>query len=201
MSKQKAFILLLILLTCQSTKASQLHPHTGEIPYAALSFETSLTLINFSESEEQKIFQAAQLIKRVIATKEFRESVLNHTWDGKQQFVNNKGLTNLEIYNLLLEASEAYNPVKNNVLDAELELYFEANKTIGYTFPTSRRIWMNKKYFDKYTPIQVADNLVHEWMHKLGFEHSSTWSKERDHSVPYAIGYIVEEIARKIARP
>jgi hypothetical protein len=39
---------------------------------------------------------------------------------------------------------------------------------------------------------------MHEWMHKIGFTHAVTWSKDRDHTVPYAIGYLIEELAAKI---
>ena len=91
------------------------------------------------------------------------------------------------------------NTTKNNTMDVELELYQQKTKTIGYTYPNTVRIWMNKKYFSRYTPVKVADNLMHEWMHKLGFTHEVIWSKDRDHSVPYAVGYIVEELAAEIS--
>ena len=92
------------------------------------------------------------------------------------------------------------NTSKNNTMDVELELYHQKTNTIGYTYPNTVRIWMNTKYFNKYTPVKVADNLMHEWMHKLGFTHATVWSKERDHSVPYAIGYLVEELAEKLVK-
>ena len=172
--------------------------HDAEIPGAALTFGTQTTLLNFSEQEKAKLIQATEIIKKVVASREFRDGILNHTWDGKKQFANNQGFSNAEIYQKILHASESYLTDKNNVLDVELELFFEPTKTIGYTYPNTKRIWMNKKYYDKYTPIQVSDNLFHEWLHKIGFDHSTTWSKERDHSVPYAIGYLVEKIAHKM---
>jgi hypothetical protein len=86
-------------------------------------------------------------------------------------------------------------------MDVELELYQNTSNTIGYTYPHTSRIWMNSKYFNKYTPVQVADNLFHEWLHKLGFDHAIKYTLRRNYSVPYAIGYLMEELAHKHYRP
>ena len=122
--------------------------------------------------------------------------MLNYSYKGAREFVDNGGLSNEEIYKKILEGAEQMgNRLKNNTMDVELELYHQTTKTIGYTYPNTVRIWMNKKYFNRYTPIKVADNLMHEWMHKLGFTHATTWSADRDHTVPYAIGYLIEDLA------
>lgn len=162
----------------------------------AFSWDADLYLVNFDNSQEQKVRKAVDLIKKVIVSKEFRDRVLNYEYNGEKKFVDNQGLSNEDIYNTIFEGAEKIgNKNKNNTMDVELELYHQKTNTIGYTYPNTARIWINTKYFSKYTPIKVADNLMHEWMHKLGFTHATTWSKERDHSVPYAIGYIIEEIA------
>ena len=82
-------------------------------------------------------------------------------------------------------------------MDFELELYYASRNTIGYTYPDVLRIWMNTKYFDSYTPSEVAGNVFHEWTHKLGFEHATTHSVSRDSSVPYAIGYLIKELGKE----
>jgi hypothetical protein len=81
-------------------------------------------------------------------------------------------------------------------MDTEVELYYAATNVVGYTYATSYRIWVNTKYFNSYSEAGVAHNLFHEWMHKLGFNHASTWSESRDYSVPYALGHLVGEIGR-----
>jgi hypothetical protein len=48
-----------------------------------------------------------------------------------------------------------------------------------------------------YTPAEVAGNVFHEWTHKLGFGHDSRYSVSRNSSVPYALGYIMEELGKK----
>lgn len=168
------------------------------VPRLALSWNAELYLVNFDAAQEEKVRKAVDLIKKVIASPEFRKRVLEYQYKGNNRFIDNHGYTNEEIYQKILDGAEMMgNKTKNNTMDVELELYHQKTKTIGYTYPNTVRIWMNKKYFSRYTPIKVADNLMHEWMHKLGFTHEVTWSRDRDHSVPYAIGYLVEELAEE----
>jgi hypothetical protein len=105
-------------------------------------------------------------------------------------------LSNAQIYQVILEAAERLQPAKNNLIDAEVELYFAANSTVGYTYSSTRRIWVKTKFFNNYTAAGVAHNLFHEWMHKLGFNHATTWSSSRDHSVHCALGYLVGELGK-----
>lgn len=168
------------------------------VPRLALSWNAELYLVNFNAKQEEKVRKAVELIKKVVASSEFRKRILNYQYKDKTTFVDNHGFTNEEIYQKILDGAEKMgNKSSNNTMDVELELYHQKTKTIGYTYPNTVRIWMNKKYFNRYTPIKVADNLMHEWMHKLGFTHDVTWSRDRDHSVPYAIGYLVEELAQE----
>lgn len=170
-----------------------------EVPAQALSWDADLYLTNFNREQEEKVRKAVEIIKKVISMKEFRDRVLNYSYKGADQFFENQGMTNSEVYQKLLDGAERIgNTAKNNTLDVELELYYQSTNTIGYTYPNTVRIWMNTKYFNKYTPIKVADNLMHEWMHKLGFTHAVIWSKDRDRTVPYAIGYLIEELAAKL---
>lgn len=169
------------------------------VPAAAHSWEADVYYVNFSSEDQAKVEKAIVLMKKVIASQIFKDAVLNHTYNGKKGYVDSNGLTNEQIYQKILDgAEEMGNTTKNNTLDVELELYFQATTTIGYTYPDTTRIWMNKKYFDKYTPVNVSGNLMHEWLHKLGFGHAMTYSQSRDSSVPYAIGYMMERMAKNI---
>ncbi len=172
----------------------------GQAPVEAHSFQTNVDLVNFNSTQEQKVLQAAELIRKVIATEEFKEAVINFNFNGQKTFSNNGGLSNLQIYNKILWAAESLRPDRNNALDVELELYTDdTSSTIGYTYANSNRIWMNTKYFNQYTAVDVTDNLFHEWLHKLGFEHDSIRTPERPYSVPYALGYLMERLAQDFA--
>ena len=134
------------------------------------------------------------MIKKVVATEAFRNKVLNHTYNGVKTFVDNGGYTNAQIYTKILEAAETLYPTKNNTMDMEVELYYAATSTVGYTYANVTKIWVNTKYFNTNTTGSVAANLFHEWLHKIGFKHASSYSTSRDYSVPYAIGRMISSI-------
>lgn len=181
------FFFVFFLMSCGGARAS--------IP----AWDADIRFVNFESHQEEKIQHAIALIRKVVASPEFRERILNHTYEGKKTFVDNRGLTNAEIYQKIADGAEIIGDTsKNQKMNVELELYHSKTKTIGYTYPNTTRIWMNTKYFNRYTPVKVADNLMHEWMHKLGFTHAMKYSVERNYSVPYAVGYLVEELAGKI---
>lgn len=167
------------------------------VPSEALTFDFNVTTYNMTDAQNAKIDAAKKLIKKVVSSEEFKDRVLNFTYNGKKQFVDNNGMTNAEIYQAILDGAETLYPAKNNKMDLEIELYYQATSTIGYTYPNVTKIWMNTKYFNNYTPVEVSDNLTHEWLHKLGFDHATSYSTSRDYSVPYGIGYLVEELAAK----
>jgi hypothetical protein len=167
------------------------------LPNEAYTFDTNLILVNFGRSQEHKVLKAAELIRAVVATSEFRRAVINHTYNGKKTFVDNNGLTNTQIYNRILQGAEKLLPKRNNAMDVELKLYKADNQVIGYTYPNTTMIWMNTKFFNVYTAPQVAGNLMHEWLHKLGFGHATKKTPSRPYSVPYAIGYIIERLTKK----
>lgn len=80
-------------------------------------------------------------------------------------------------------------------MDIGIKLYYENSSTVGYTTTTSKIINMNTKFFNTYSSSGVSRNMMHEWLHKLGFKHAVNYSSSRDYSVPYAIGSIMEKLA------
>ncbi len=56
---------------------------------------------------------------------------------------------------------------------------------------------MNEKFLNANRPYKVTTNMVHEWCHKLGFKHDVQATPGRKYSVPYAVGYIVRDLAAK----
>lgn len=167
------------------------------VPALALSFRTNVQYLSgFTGADEDKYNQAVALVKKVVATEEFRNKVLSFTYNGSKAFVQNNGLTNEQIYQDILEAAETLQPAKNNTLDVGVKLYYEASSTVGYTSSSITYINVNTKFFDTYSINSVAGNLFHEWLHKLGYAHDSAATTRRPYSVPYAIGYIVRDIGK-----
>jgi ribosomal protein L21 len=168
------------------------------VPSAALNFEVNLNLNKFNSTQEDKVLEAADLIKKVVASEEFKKKVLSYKYRGKKAFNDNAGLSNAQIYKKIIEGSEKLRPGKDNEMDLDLEVYKENNNTVGYTYPSVIRVWMNSKYLNKNSPAKVTTNMMHEWLHKLGFKHDVKATPDRKHSVPYAIGYIVAKLAARI---
>ena len=141
-------------------------------PSEAYLFDAQIHYVNFGPSDQEKVEKAIELIKTVIASPEFKHRVVNYTYEGKKAFVDNKGFSNEEIYLKLIDGKEDLFPEVDYQMDLELELYYSSRNTVGYTYPNSTRIWMNTKYFNVFTPAEVAGNIFHEWIHKLGFDHA-----------------------------
>lgn len=169
----------------------------GDVPNEALTFDVNYVLTNFDRGSEEKLLKAIEIIKKVIASNQFRSKVLNFTFQGKKQFFENKGLSNEEIYQKILEGSEDLKPDDDNQMDLELELYYSWTSTVGYTTPGAMKIYLNSKFYNPFTPSEVAGNVFHEWTHKLGFEHATNYSNERDSTVPYAIGYLIRDLGKQ----
>lgn len=169
----------------------------GDVPHEATIFEVDATLTDFDANDEIKVRKAFEIIKKVVGSQEFKNRVLDFTYNGEKQFVDNDNLSNGQIYTKLLNGSEDLRPGNDHTMDLDLELYYSSRSTVGYTYADGLRIWMNTKFFDAYTPCEVAGNVFHEWTHKLGFTHASSYSVRRDSSVPYALGYLMEELGKK----
>ena len=172
-------------------------------PMASHAFDVTLKLKGFNQEQEQKIFKAIKLIKKVVLSPEFKEAVISKSFNNEFTYKDNAGLTNEEIYQKIIEGRELVgrNTEANGIMDLELVLYRDDNSnTIGYTYPKISHVYINEKFLNKFEPYQVANNLFHEWLHKIGFDHSVEKTPEREHSVPYALGYIVKDIAKGISQ-
>lgn len=170
---------------------------SGNVPAQALSFKTNVSyLTGFTSTDEEKYNEAVAIVKKVVATEAFRTQVLNHTYGGVKTYVQNNGLTNAQIYQAILDAAEKLTPAKNNTMDVGVKLYYENNSVVGYTSGSINYINVNTKFFDSYDPNEVAGNLFHEWLHKLGYGHDSAATARRPYSVPYAIGYMIRNLGK-----
>lgn len=167
------------------------------VPSAALNFDVSVSMNNFNGNQQDKILTAAELIRKVVASDEFKNGILNHKYKGKKTFVDNGGLTNAQIYKAIIEGSEKLNPGVDNQMDLNLTVYRENTMVVGYTYPNVFEIWMNSKFLNANTPAKVTTNMMHEWLHKMGFKHAAKKTANRKYSVPYAIGYLTARLAKK----
>jgi len=167
------------------------------VPTLALTWDTNVRTYSMTSSQEAKIQKAEYKIRKVLASDEFRLKVLNHTYGGVKRFVDNGGLSNSQIYYKMLNGAEKLNGVSDNEMDMWIKTYYSSSNTVGYTSTGSNYVYMNRKFLNSYTSTQVTRNMIHEWLHKLGFKHAVSYSTSRNYSVPYGIGRIMETLAAK----
>jgi hypothetical protein len=151
----------------------------------------------FSGAELTKMNAALEVLEEVVNSETFKEKVINFkNTKGQRAFASNLGLSNEAIYERFMDGREMLLQNTPGEMNFYLKLYNSWwSKVVGWTNPDINTININKKFFKNYRPNEVAGNLAHEWTHKIGFDHVS--AAEHD-SAPYAIGYIVEDLARKV---
>lgn len=151
-----------------------------------------------NSSEKQKVLDSYSIIEAVMNSNEFKERVINFkSSDGKRSYSSNRGMSNEQVYEYLMQGKELVGGESNQgEMNFDVRRYYRGwSKVIGYTNPgKSNTISVNGRFYSRYKITQITSNLVHEWIHLNGFLHDS--AKDHD-SVPYAVGYIAEELAEK----
>jgi len=163
------------------------------------SFFHQVNFRNFKSSDQERVLQALDAIAEVVQSEKFRQAVLGFKNNrGKQEFLENNGLSNAQIHELLLEGAERLRPVPDRTLDLDITWYYKNNRTVGYTYKSSNRIWVNSKFYRRYSVPQMSRNLFHEWTHKMGFGHVRY--SNRPWTVPYGLGKKMEALVAEHLR-
>lgn len=168
----------------------------ASVPTLAETFTTNILVDGGTSSQRSKIDSAETKIRNIVRTQEFKDRVINFTYNGVKRFVDNGGLTNTQIYYKILNAAELAAPTLDNEMDLKVRTYYQNSSTVGYT-SNGLTIYFNTKFLNGYTIAEAAKTLTHEWLHKIGFRHAVYYSTSRDYSVPYGIGRIMKELALK----
>jgi hypothetical protein len=158
------------------------------------NLEISITLRKFSTKQEIKMREALRRLKIVVNSEEFRIRVLDHEYKNEYTFVDNDDLTNEEIYEKLMAGAETLSPEVDEEMDIDFTMYYKRNNVVGYTYPSTQKIWVNSRFFNSANYGKIAANAIHEWSHKVGFGHSYKNNSRRPFSVPYGIGTIIKDL-------
>lgn len=198
-------LIVLTLITFQSALAAPLTKSftEGEPQYLEPSLVVTkylavrpMELKGFSGTGLTKMKTAMQVLEKVVNSETFKNRVINFkNKKGQRSFASNNGMSNEQIYEHFMDGRENLLPDTAGEMNFYLKLYSAWwSKVVGWTNGDINTIHINNKFFKNYKPNEVAGNLAHEWTHKIGFDHTS--AAEHD-SAPYAIGYVVEELAAK----
>jgi len=160
------------------------------------------------DTEEQiKVHLAGQYLESVVNNPMFKDFVLNYKYEvgyyigmlwwrkyytKQQSKFTYTNLNNRQVWNKFISGAETLSPEADN----EMDIYIKVDRrnrrgVIGYTYPASKFQWIYSWVLKKFSVEQIAGNIVHEWLHKIGFEHPFNRTIYRPFSVPYAIGDMV----------
>lgn len=139
---------------------------------------------------------------------EFKEAVHNYEWRDsngilRKNFKLNKNElgehSRGELYNLLMSGWDKFDKSRDGDIDVDATIYYKRWSGVkGYTYGNTRKTWSNTKFWtgpsEQEIIAGIAANIIHEYMHNMGFGHAFDWNPTREFTVPYAIGTIIYNI-------
>lgn len=145
----------------------------------------------FTTNELRKLQLAIYWSENVMNSLAFQTAVVNYQLpNGSHQFTGVLE-ANATIFKNIHESSKA--------MDFEIQSYswwnFAKRKEVAHEGPNGPVF--NRKFFSTQTLPSLVNTVVHEYCHALGYSHDYYPTDNRPYSVPYAVGAIVEEIARQ----
>lgn len=151
-----------------------------------------MSLRGATKTDRTRINKALGYIEKIVNSQSFRGKVLSSTYTQTTKSAE-------QILGSILLAKENFAGGSQHVIDLNMEMYYEVDGSIGYTYSSDPYFYMNRWYHADYTAMQTAGNIFHEWLHKLDHEHSYEWTEDRKDSVPYKLGYMVADMASDLA--
>lgn len=156
-----------------------------------------VSLEKFTHEYRIKYLELCSGAEEIVNSPNFKMEVLNHQYRSyygsryfgrwgkfKDGFIDSKD-NNLQVYNKFMEG-------ESGLWNVMVEAYYSSKNVIGYTYPSTQKVWVNIKYINQ--PKVLLGNLIHEQCHNLGYGHSRSWSRSRKYSVPYGLGYIAGKL-------
>jgi hypothetical protein len=160
---------------------------------------------NYNPSQLGILAGVFGIIERQINSPAFEQAVRRFKTNGRPTFSYKRDIfrsfpsyTNDEVFEMIKNARE----IPGNITDGQIDLYLvlepgSDGQNNGFGNQGEKEIHTYEGYFNVAKPEQLANHIVHEWCHKLGFLHAKfRWmDSNRDTSaVPYAIGNLIEEL-------
>ena len=157
------------------------------------------TRIEPYNSYTNKILKLVQIVMNKQAMQEF---IINYRCQYRNGF-SQTTLDNAQIFNAFYSGQERGGE-NDGIWQAEINYYYAKTSTVGYTNVGSTLINTNTRLiplaYDNESLADRVGNLVHEYCHLVGMDHSGPYSfwkkKERLYSAPYAIGHAAQSIAK-----
>jgi hypothetical protein len=153
---------------------------------SALSLsEYSVNFKNGTHQQKQKIIDSLILAHEKMQSDVFKFAVINYTRpDGSESF-----------YQTDKSNEQVYNALSGQKWEYSIEFYSRCVSTANaYVIPNEQTVYLNWCKISNNENRSIANTLVHEYTHVLGFSHDYRPTANRPFTVPYAIGSIVEKL-------
>jgi len=149
--------------------------------------------------QKKKLEQAFKLMERVLNSEEFKQKVIGYVakFSDKREYTGSNGLSNEQVYEHLMTGQE----ISMMDTEGEVNLYVTKyhrfwSRVIAWTNPrTDNFIHVNWRFYKRFSVDEMVSNLVHEWVHLMGYFHVSQNDSD---SVPYGVGRIAGEVAKNL---
>ena len=159
---------------------------------------------NFTENQSAQLGRVSTLLNHALNGEDFKNAVLNFSYQGKKQFVQNNGMTNEQIYHFLMSGAEKYPTAQlaNEKADMNLTIYYprwySRSSAVAFTSTSDPFLHIYNNYYNTALLSELSNTLVHEWTHKMGFDHDYKNTPQRPFSVPYGVGGIIEGLVSRM---
>ena len=198
------FSILMLLAGCDAT--APVIPDATRTRIAALSrVNVELDIRHHSEwtpARREKAQAAARVLEAVLNSTEFSRQLAD-----RRDLQSTEGFSSSEILQIMrsgktLSSLRARDDVINKTIALALSIApttAEYASFDGFTDLGTGIIYTRKEWFDAQSICRLAGLFAHEYMHVVGFSHATFYHPWLRRSVPYAVGNMVTELAKKNA--
>lgn len=151
-----------------------------------------------------KLEKALEIMERVVNSELFQNKILYYEFHYRKKLFGGAidfPYTSSQVLEIIENAVNYPGNTAPHTIDLYLELLHGKNSRLANNGQApEKEIYIDKAQFEQMTSKQLANYLFHEWLHKLGFQHAryNLPFNKRNQSVPYAVGYFIEELADRV---
>lgn len=142
-------------------------------------------MVNATEEEKTMFKGAANALEEALKDPIFWNKVQAEYDD----FLYKEGLSFNEFKRKLLSGADKFNKLDDGDIDVHVTMYYSRKRVVGFTYPSTWRSWANRNIYRNYDISDIAGNILHEYLHNLGYGHP----RANRRSLVYQMGYLVRD--------
>lgn len=135
----------------------------------------------------ERLGSLTPLVQEVLNDPRFEARMLKAWYDGKAGFASSSD-----------SPAQVIAKLKASPWSQVYEFDSAVRSTLGWTYPSTKTVWFNRRNFDGREDCGLVGTRFHEETHKRGYGHDDKTTKRRPFSVPYYTGTQASEICNEI---